>query len=30
MFGRLPKANLADVKDSELDFRTRCAAGLLN
>jgi AcrR family transcriptional regulator len=24
------KANLPGVKDSELDFRTRCAAGLLN
>jgi hypothetical protein len=28
--GRVLKANLAEVKDSELDFRTRCAAGLLN
>jgi AcrR family transcriptional regulator len=27
---RVLKANLPDVKDSELDFRTRCAAGLLN
>ena len=24
------KANLPDVKDSELNFRTRCAAGMLN
>jgi AcrR family transcriptional regulator len=27
---RVLKANLPDVKDSELDFRTRCAAGMLN
>jgi AcrR family transcriptional regulator len=27
---RVLKANLVGVKDSELDFRTRCAAGLLN
>ena len=27
---RVLNANLPDVKDSELDFRTRCAAGLLN
>ena len=28
--GRVLKANLPDVKDSELNFRTRCAAGMLN
>jgi AcrR family transcriptional regulator len=27
---RVLKANLPDVKDSELNFRTRCAAGMLN
>jgi AcrR family transcriptional regulator len=27
---RLLKAHLPDVKDSELTFRTRCAAGMLN
>jgi AcrR family transcriptional regulator len=27
---RVLKATLPDVKDQELDFRTRCAAGLLN
>jgi AcrR family transcriptional regulator len=27
---RALKANLPDVKDSELNFRTRCAAGMLN
>ncbi len=27
---RILKANLPDTKDEELDFRTRCAAGLLN
>ena len=27
---RVLKANLPGVKDQELDFRTRCAAGLLN
>jgi AcrR family transcriptional regulator len=27
---RVLKANLPDVKDRELDFRTRCGAGLLN
>jgi AcrR family transcriptional regulator len=27
---RVLRANLPDVKDSDLNFRTRCAAGLLN
>jgi AcrR family transcriptional regulator len=27
---RVLKANLPDVKDSQLNFRTRCAAGMLN
>jgi AcrR family transcriptional regulator len=27
---RVLKANLPDIKDSDLNFRTRCAAGLLN